>query len=96
MESKSILKILREEKSIKLSGGLYHELQDGNGRVGRLIALKEYLKNNIVPFIIEDEKKFFYYRGLSEWNNEKNYLLETCREGQDIFINLLEKLGIKK
>ena len=73
-----------------------HPFQDGNGRVGRLIALKECLKNNIVPFIIEDEKKFFYYRGLSEWNNEKNYLLETCREGQDIFINLLEKLGIKK
>ena len=116
-----ILQILRDEKEIQLSGGLYHELQvrmtynsnhmegskpsevardmrallernnakdnvmiddiiefhaefeyihpfqDGNGRVGRLIALKECLKNNVIPFIIEDSKKSFYYRGLSEW-----------------------------
>ena len=61
-----------------------HPFQDGNGRVGRLIAFKECLKNNIVPFIIFDEKKAFYYRGLNEWDREKGYLLGTCLNGQDI------------
>ena len=51
-----------------------HPFQDGNGRVGRLIMFKECLKYNIVPFIIEDNLKLFYYRGLKEWNNEKEYL----------------------
>lgn len=66
-----------------------HPFQDGNGRVGRLIALKECLKNNIIPFIIEDSKKFYYYRGLSEWNHVKGYLIDTCLDGQDTFIKLL-------
>lgn len=55
-----------------------HPFQDGNGRVGRLIMFKECLKYNIVPFIIEDDLKMFYYRGLKEWNREKGYLIDTC------------------
>jgi hypothetical protein len=66
-----------------------HPFQDGNGRVGRLIALKECLRHNIVPFLIEDRKKMFYYRGLSEWNNEKGWLTDTCLDGQDTFKRLL-------
>lgn len=71
-----------------------HPFQDGNGRVGRLIILKECLKNNIIPFIIEDSKKAFYYRGLSEWRNEKGRLTDTCLDGQDTFIRLLDMLEI--
>lgn len=71
-----------------------HPFQDGNGRVGRLLVLKECLKNNIIPFIIEDEKKAFYYRGLSEWRNEKGWLVDTCLDGQDTFIKLLDMLEI--
>ena len=66
-----------------------HPFQDGNGRVGRLIALKECLRFNIVPFLIEDSKKAFYYRGLSEWDNEKGWLTDTCLDGQDTFKRLL-------
>ena len=71
-----------------------HPFQDGNGRVGRLIALKECLKNNIIPFIIEDSKKSFYYRGLSEWRREKGWLVDTCLDGQDTFVKLLDVLEI--
>ena len=60
-----------------------HPFQDGNGRVGRLIMFKECLKYNIVPFIIEDDLKLFYYRGLKEWNHEKGYLRDTCLTAQD-------------
>ena len=60
-----------------------HPFQDGNGRVGRLIAFKECLKFNITPFIIDEELKMFYYRGLKEWDNEKGFLLDTCKAGQD-------------
>ena len=67
-----------------------HPFQDGNGRVGRLIMFKECLKNNIVPFIIDEELKMFYYRGLSEWNNEKGYLTDTCLAVQDKFKKYLE------
>ena len=66
-----------------------HPFQDGNGRVGHLIALKECLHYGIVPFIIEDAKKAFYYRGLAEWENEKGYLIDTCLDGQDTFKRLL-------
>ena len=72
-----------------------HPFQDGNGRVGRLIALKECLRHNIIPFIIEDSKKHFYYRGLSEWRNEKGRLTDTCLDGQDTFIRLLDMLDIQ-
>ena len=60
-----------------------HPFQDANGRVGRLIMFKECLKHNIVPFIIEDNLKLFYYRGLKEWDNEKGYLTDTCLTAQD-------------
>lgn len=67
-----------------------HPFQDGNGRVGRLIMFKECLKNNIVPFIIDEDLKMFYYRCLSEWNNEKGYLTDTCLAAQDKFKKYLE------
>lgn len=60
-----------------------HPFQDGNGRVGRLLMFKECLKHNIVPFIIEERLKLFYYRGLKEWNQEKGYLTDTCLTAQD-------------
>lgn len=66
-----------------------HPFQDGNGRVGRLVALKECLRFGIIPFLIEDSKKAFYYRGLSEWENEKGWLTDTCLDGQDTFKRLL-------
>ena len=72
-----------------------HPFQDGNGRVGRLIALKECLHWNVVPFIIEDAKKSFYYRGLSEWRNEKGYLTDTCLDGQDTFRKLLDLFDVE-
>lgn len=62
-----------------------HPFQDGNGRIGRLILFKECLKYNIVPFILEDDLKLFYYRGLKEWDQEKGYLLDTCLTAQDRF-----------
>lgn len=67
-----------------------HPFQDGNGRIGRLIMFKECLKNNIVPFIIEDTDKLFYYRGLKEYKNEKGYLTDTCLSAQDQYIKLME------
>ena len=72
-----------------------HPFQDGNGRVGRLIALKECLRFGIVPFIIEDSKKMFYYRGLSEWEHEKGYLTDTCLDGQDTFKKLMSMFDIQ-
>lgn len=71
-----------------------HPFQDGNGRVGRLIAFKESLKHNIIPFITEDRKKYFYYRGLQEWKNEKGFLVDTCLDGQDTIKILLKKFEI--
>ena len=72
-----------------------HPFQDGKGRVGRLIMLKECLKYNFVPILITDEYKQFYYRGLREWDNEKGYLLETCLFGQDIMKKYLDYFKIK-
>lgn len=72
-----------------------HPFQDGNGRVGRLICFKECLRFNIVPFIIENSKKSFYYRGLKEWNTEKGYLTDTCLDGQDTYKKLLDYFGIE-
>lgn len=60
-----------------------HPFQDGNGRVGRLIMMKECLRNEVVPFIIQDEFKLYYYRGLQQWDIEQGYLLDTCRAAQD-------------
>ena len=62
-----------------------HPFQDGNGRVGRLLMFKECLKYNIVPFIIDENLKMFYYRGLKEWKQEKGYLIDTCLAAQDQF-----------
>ena len=67
-----------------------HPFQDGNGRVGRIIAFKECLKNNIIPFIILDKDKLFYYRGLKEYKNEKGFLIDTCLNAQDQYINMIE------
>lgn len=69
-----------------------HPFQDGNGRIGRMIAFKECLKNNIIPFIILDKDKLFYYRGLKEYQNktEKGYLIDTCLNAQDQYANIIE------
>ena len=71
-----------------------HPFQDGNGRVGRLIMFKECLRNNIVPFIIDEKLKLFYYRGLHEWKSEKGYLIETCLAAQDKFKKYLDYFKI--
>lgn len=71
-----------------------HPFQDGNGRVGRLILFKECLKHNFVPFIIDEELKLFYYRGLKEWGNEKGYLMDTCLTAQDKFKSYLDYFRI--
>ncbi len=72
-----------------------HPFQDGNGRVGRLIMFKECLKYNIVPFIIEDNLKLFYYRGLKEWDREKGYLKDTCLSAQDKYKAYLDYFRIE-
>lgn len=72
-----------------------HPFQEGNGRVGRLIAFKECLANNIVPFIIFDNKKMFYYRGLKNWNQEHGYLMDTCLDGQDKVKTYLDYFNIQ-
>ena len=71
-----------------------HPFQDGNGRVGRLLLFKECLRNNIVPFIITDDLKMFYYRGLHEWKSERGYLLDTCLTAQDQFKSVMEYFRI--
>ena len=67
-----------------------HPFQDGNGRVGRLLLFKECLRYDIVPFIISDDLNMVYYRGLSEWNDLKDYLMDTCLKEQDRFRKVLE------
>ena len=67
-----------------------HPFQDGNGRVGRMIIFKECLKNEIVPFIIDEQNKLFYYRGLKEFSAERGYLIDTCLSAQDRYKELLE------
>ena len=99
---KSLLEIYNEKEIITITDVIalhanferIHPFQDGNGRVGRLIALKECLRHNIVPFIIEDAKKHFYYQGLAEWEKDKTRLTETCLDGQDTFRRLLDMLRI--
>ena len=72
-----------------------HPFQDGNGRVGRLIMFKECLANNIVPFIITDELKLFYYRGLSNWGKINGFLTDTCLTAQDQYKTLLDYFKVK-
>ena len=71
-----------------------HPFSDGNGRVGRMLLFKECLKNQIVPFVILDQHKQFYIRGLSEYKSEKGYLRDTCLNEQDIYTDVCEKLGV--
>lgn len=73
---------------------MIHPFQDGNGRVGRLILFKECLTNNIVPFIIDDDLKHFYYRGLQAWPQIKEYLLDTCLTAQDNYKEILKYFEI--
>ena len=72
-----------------------HPFQDGNGRVGRLVMFKECLANGIIPFIITDELKLFYYRGLKEWGHIDGYLTDTCLTAQDQYKNLLRYFKLK-
>ena len=72
-----------------------HPFQDGNGRVGRLIMFKECLKHNIVPFIITEELKMYYYRGIKNWKDERGYLRDTCLTGQDSMKATLDYFGIR-
>lgn len=72
-----------------------HPFQDGNGRVGRLIMFKECLANGFVPFIIMDELKMFYYRGLQQWHSIKEYLRDTCLSAQDNYKVLMDYYRIE-
>ena len=91
---------VKEEKSLEdildfhVKFEKIHPFQDGNGRVGRLIMFKECLKYDIVPFIIEDDLKMFYYRGLAEWKTEKGYLRDTCLTAQDRYKAYLDYFRI--
>lgn len=71
-----------------------HPFQDGNGRIGRLVMFKECLRCNIVPFVLADDMKFYYYRGLAQWDEERGYLLGTCEAAQDRFKALLKYFRI--
>ena len=72
-----------------------HPFQDGNGRVGRLVMFKECLRSGVVPFIITDELKMFYYRGLREWGHVEGYLTDTCLTAQDNYKAVLDYFRIK-
>ena len=71
-----------------------HPFQDGNGRIGRLLLFKDCLKYNIVPFIIDEKLKLYYYRGLKEWNTQRGYLRDTCLTAQDKFKKYLDYFKI--
>ena len=90
IENKTFEQILEFHKNFES----IHPFQDGNGCIGRLIMFKECLANNIVPFIIDEEHKLFYYRGLKEWNNEKGYLIDTCLSCQDKYKEWLKYFKI--
>lgn len=89
------LENVKFEDIVKFHSGFekIHPFQDGNGRVGRIIMFKECLKNNIVPFIILDKDKLFYYRGLNEYQqgHERGYLIDTCLNAQDQYQKLIDK-----
>lgn len=98
VDMKNIIESYRKKQNITINDIIdfhfrfeqIHPFQDGNGRVGRLILFKECLANNIIPFIIEDEHKFFYYRGLAEYPKVKGYLIDTCLSAQDSYQKIIE------
>lgn len=91
IEKKDFEQILEFHKNFES----IHPFQDGNGRVGRLIMFKECLANNVIPFIIDEDHKLFYYRGLKEWKNEKGYITDTCLSCQDKYKALLDYFRIE-
>lgn len=101
-EIKALLKEYKQKQDISFEDILefhvkferIHPFQDGNGRIGRLIMFKECLKNNIVPFMITEQTKLFYYRGLKEWNSERGYLRDTCLTAQDQFKSVMDYFKI--
>ncbi len=100
---RDLLKDYKSKNSIQLTDILdfhqrfesIHPFQDGNGRVGRLIMFKECLNHGIVPFIISDDLKIYYYRGLREWNRTPGYLTDTCLTAQDYYKAVLDYFKIK-
>ena len=98
-EMKKLLQKYNEKKDVKIEDIIQfhfeferiHPFQDGNGRVGRMIMFKECLKHSIIPFIIQNDIKQYYYRGLSEFENEKGYLIDTCLSAQDKYKEMVEK-----
>ncbi len=102
MEMKSLLNAYNQKKEVSFEDILdfhvkferIHPFQDGNGRIGRLLMFKECLKHNIIPFIITEQTKLYYYRGLKEWNQEKGYLRDTCLTAQDQFKLIMDYFEI--
>ncbi len=100
MEMKRLLDNYNSKKEVTIVIEFHHDFetihpfQDGNGRVGRLIMLKECLKYNYVPIIITDDIKMFYYRGLKNWNEERRWLIDTCLSCQDRVKELLSLFEI--
>ena len=98
-EMKKLLQKYNEKKNVKIEDIIQfhfeferiHPFQDGNGRVGRMVMFKECLKHSIIPFIIQNDIKQYYYRGLSEFESEKGYLIDTCLSAQDKYKEMVEK-----